>query len=256
MNRRSFIAAIALGSTLTLGVAQLALADDSPNPTATPSASKTPSAPATPSATVKPTKASYSVAVTPRVVTPGGTVTVSGDGYPANSIVHVVLGVPNSGDVRDPVVAEVDATGGISLQVKAPTVNGSYTVWVYPTGTSVTTPLATTTFMVNSALSIKLSPSTARPGQQVKVTASGLAPNTTVPVVVAVADSDDPGTTRTAKVNSQGRLVTWITAPKQAGNYTVMVLRSDTSDPSMGTIQIQAPLKVTSASTGLPKTGH
>lgn len=261
MNLRKTLLALALGGALTVAAAPLALAEPTATPdatsSATPTAAPSTSTPAKPTPSEQPTQAPAKVylGVVPQSVGTKQALTIEGTGFQPGAKLRLSVALAGTEDQGTDYSATADRDGAIKVRITAPSVAGEYAVLAQQ---GLGNTIAETTLKVTNAMSLTVSPSSVKPSQKVRVFGSGYELTGKAKVVVAVADSDDPGKTYLATMTNGGFDIT-INAPAEPGNYTVIVMNEKSKWASEGTIVIQKPLTVSrgnGTNPTLPSTGN
>ncbi|MFC7403949.1 MG2 domain-containing protein, partial [Georgenia alba] len=204
----------------------------------------------TPVEITEPDAITPSVSVDPAEVEPGGSTTVTGEGYTPDSTVTVQL-VDGAGDpVGDPVPAETDAAGAFTVDLPVPedAEPGEYTVVGTDdtTGEAAEAPLAVTDGSGGGdGLSVSVDPAEVEPGGSTTVTGEGYAPNAPVTVEL-VGPEGNVVATLPAETDAAGAFTVDLPVPEDAepGEYTVVGTDDTTGEAA------EAPLAVTDGSGG------
>ncbi|MFD6142420.1 choice-of-anchor G family protein, partial [Promicromonospora sp. NPDC060271] len=186
------------------------------------------------------------LAVDPGEVPPGGTTTVTGEGYTPNSTATVQLTDADGNPVGDPITVDTDENGAFTTPLVVPedAEPGDYTV----VGTDDTTdtpaeaPLVVTP---PSAITPELTvdPAEVAPGGCTEVSGTGYTPSSTATVQLTDADGNPVGDPITVDTDETGAFTTELCVPEDAepGDYTVVGTDDTTGTPA------EAPLVVTEA---------
>ncbi|MGI5190421.1 choice-of-anchor G family protein [Promicromonospora sp. CA-289599] len=186
------------------------------------------------------------LAVDPGEVAPGGTTTVTGEGYTPNSTATVQLTDADGNPVGDPIVVDTDENGGFTTPLVVPedAEPGDYTV----VGTDDTTDTPAEAPLVVTPPSeitpeLSVDPAEVAPGDCTEVSGSGYTPSSTVTVQLTDADGNPVGEPVVVDTDENGDFTTELCVPEDAepGDYTVVGTDDTTGTPA------EAPLVVTEA---------
>ncbi|MBO3662968.1 Ig-like domain-containing protein [Microbacterium stercoris] len=159
---------------------------------------------------------------------PGTEIPVTGEGFPPNTEVEVVLTDADGDPVGEPVSVETDDEGGLSTVITVPegVVAGEHTV-VGSTEDGLT---AEDTVTVYTPVVTPGGP--VSPGEELPVTGGGFPPNTEVEVEVLDPDGNPVGGPVVVDTDGDGGFETEVPIPDDAepGDYTVVVTTPDGSE--------------------------
>lgn len=130
MRLRSLITTVVLSTSLLIGGSVPALADDSPPPTNVP--------------------LDFAISTSPAVVRPGGSITVTGQGFEPRALIHLAVSVAGSGDVVSHTRPHADAKGRFTVQLTAPQTVGNYTITAGAVAYEAGVPPAVSSFAVRT----------------------------------------------------------------------------------------------------------
>ena len=156
---------------------------------------------------------------------PGTEIPVTGEGFPPNTEVEVVLTDADGEPVGEPVSVETDDEGGLSTVITVPegVVAGEHTV----VGTNEDGLTAEDTVTVYTPVVTPGGP--VSPGEELPVSGGGFPPNTEVDVVVLDPDGNPVGGPVVVDTDGDGGFETEVPIPDDAepGDYTVVVTTPD-----------------------------
>ncbi|AMM20172.1 hypothetical protein AX769_08325 [Frondihabitans sp. PAMC 28766] len=165
---------------------------------------------ATDSVTVVPDPA---ITATPTPVKPGGTLTATSTGWPADTDVTVVYKDAAGNPVGDPHTVHTDADGAFTdtLAVPQGTPAGDLTI----TGMDAAGDTATTTATVAApdVPTLAAGPASVKPGDTVTVNSGGWPPNSDVTVVYKDANGAPIGDPKTVRTDGDGKFTDTLTVP-------------------------------------------
>jgi 5-hydroxyisourate hydrolase-like protein (transthyretin family) len=196
--------------------------------------------------TVEPADIDPSITVAPAEVAPGGTTTVTGEGYTPDSTVTVQLTDADGNPVGDPIVVDTDEDGGFTTPLVVPedAEPGDYTVVGTDdtTGTPAEAPLTVITGaeQCESAPELTVAPSSVLAGETVTVVGTGFPAGVDVTLQLTDAEGNPVGEPVTVTPDETCSFTTDYTIPEgtEPGDYEVV------AEPEDGSEGATAPLTV------------
>ncbi|MFI8526211.1 choice-of-anchor G family protein [Promicromonospora sukumoe] len=185
------------------------------------------------------------LAVDPGEVGPGGTTTVTGEGYTPDSTVTVQVTDADGDPVGEPVVVDTDENGAFETPLTFPddAEPGDYTV--VGTDDSTGTPAEAALTVIPAAEidpTLTVDPAEAVPGDTTTVTGEGYTPDSTVTVQLTDADGNPVGEPVVVDTDEDGAFTADLTVPDDAepGDYTVVGTDDTTGTPAEAALTIVA----------------
>ncbi|MFE7509342.1 choice-of-anchor G family protein [Promicromonospora sp. NPDC057488] len=184
--------------------------------------------------------------VDPAEAVPGGTTTVSGEGYTPDSTVTVQLTDADGNPVGEPVTVDTDENGAFTTDLTVPddAEPGDYTV-VGTDDTTGTPAEAALTVAPAAEIDPTLTadPAEVEPGGTVTVDGAGYTPDSTATVQLTDADGNPVGDPVTVDTDENGAFTTDLTIPDDAepGDHTVVATDDTTGTTAEAALAVAEP---------------